>query len=321
MTSKTLDTSKVHRSLASAGRQLEAPVVTIGNFDGVHIGHQAIFRRVAQRANRKGVEAVALTFAPHPVRFFRPDTDEFRLTTDEQKFRLILEQGIDEVVALRFDENLASLGPDEFVETILHQGLGASEALVGTNFAFGKGRTGTTDDLQRLCSERGIETELCEKVEYDGDTVSSTRIRNKLEEGRVAYAAELLGRRHRVSGKVVEGDRRGRELGYPTANLRAENLLPSDGIYATYLHVEGEAPLPSASSIGVRPVFDGSERTTESYVLDRDDLELYGREVELEFVEFVRPERDFDSPDALVEQMEDDVDRVRAILDRDGESQ
>ena len=303
----------VFHDLDEAGRHLDSPVVTIGNFDGVHIGHRAIFDRANHYADDEGVASLALTFTPHPVRFFRPDADEFRLTTDDQKFRLIRGNGIDYVLALPFARSVANLAPEAFVERILDDGLGASRVIVGANFAFGKNRAGTTDDLERLCRERDIAADICEKVEYGGEVVSSTRIRGELEAGHVAEAAELLGHRHRVAGTVVEGDKRGRELGFPTANIEPDNLVPANGIYATFLHTDGER-LPSATSIGVRPTFDGGGRTTECYVLEGDDWDLYGEAVELEFVEFIRPERAFDDADALVAQMEEDVREIRKIL-------
>ena len=315
MDSEKTETSDVFHTLDEAAAHLESPVVTIGNFDGVHMGHRTIFRRVDELACDAGVRSVALTFSPHPVRFFRPDVDEFRLTTDRQKFRLIREAGIDHVVALRFDQNVASLSPSDFVGDIIDNGLRASKTLVGANFRFGKNRAGSTDDLVRLCSDRGIDTEICEEVEYDGDTVSSTRIRQELSESNVRYASKLLERNHTVEGLVVKGEQRGRDLGFPTANIEPENLVPGDGIYATFLHIPGESPLPSATSIGYRPTFEGDGRTIECFVLDREDLDLYGEGVELEFVQFVRPELEFEGSEALVEQMHEDVRDVRSILE------
>ncbi|MFB6350356.1 MAG: bifunctional riboflavin kinase/FAD synthetase, partial [Bradymonadaceae bacterium] len=292
----------VFSDLDEAGRQLDSPVVTIGNFDGVHIGHQAIFGRANTCAEEADVPSLALTFSPHPVRFFKPDADEFRLTTDAQKFRLIRQHDIDAVLALPFDRSVAELEPDAFVDRILDRGLDASRVIVGANFAFGKNRAGSTEDLERLCRNRDIAADICEKVEYGGEVVSSTRIREALGDGKVAAAADLLGRNHRVAGTVVEGEGRGRDLGYPTANIAPQNLVPADGIYATYLHIPDEGPLPSASSLGTRPTFEVGNRTTECFVLEGKDWDLYDQDVELEFVEYIRPERAFDEVDELVEQ-------------------
>ena len=305
----------VFRNLHDARAALDTPVVTIGNFDGVHLGHQEIFSRARQYADRRNVPAVALTFVPHPVRHFRPAASEFRITTDRQKFQLITDNGLDAVVALDFDAELAGLQPADFVDRIITEGLDASHVVVGSNFRFGRRRAGTTDDLQRLAADRGIDTEICAEVEYGGEVVSSTRIRNLLAEGSVGDAAVLLTRPHRVIGTVVHGEKRGRQLGYPTANIQPGNLLPADGVYATWLRVEGGEPLPAASSIGVRPTFDGQERRLESYVLGRDDLDLYDTDVGVEFIEFIRPERSFETVEALVDQMDKDVESVRRILD------
>ncbi len=310
-----MDRSDVFSDLAEVDEQLDDPVVAIGNFDGLHIGHRAIFDRAIRRSEEADVPSLALTFSPHPVRFFRPDVEEFRLTTDRQKFALMLEAGVDAVFALEFDRKIANLSPREFVDALLADGLGASRVVVGANFAFGKERAGSTDDLRQICRERGIATDICEKIDSGGEVVSSTRIRKLLREGDIGEATDLLARRHRLVGTVVAGASRGRELGFPTANLAPENLVPGDGIYATFLHVPEHGRLPSATSIGHRPTFeDESGRVAETYVLDHDELELYGEKVELEFVEYLREERAFDESDALVEQMRRDVRQTREIL-------
>jgi len=227
---------------------------------------------------------------------------------------LIRDCGIDSVVTLKFDDELASLAPEEFVAKIIDDGLGAQFVVVGANFAFGKNRAGSTEDLRRLSARAGIETDILDEVELGGEVVSSTRIREHLRDTDVSRAADLLDRNHRITGTIEKGAGRGREIGYPTANLAPKNLVPGDGIYATYLHVPDRGTLPAASSIGTRPTFDDEGRTVEAYVLDRDDLDLYGETVELEFVEFVRPEREFSSADPLTAQMEEDVEAVRNIL-------
>lgn len=306
--------SSVFHSLDRAGANLADPVVTIGNFDGVHVGHRAIFEHTCDTARKLGVEAVAITFSPHPVRYFRPETGPFRLTTDEQKFELIQSCGIDAVVAVEFDEDLANLTPDEFVDTVIDGEIGAQHVVVGANFAFGKNRAGSTDDLRRIAARAGIETDILDEIEVAGDVVSSTRIREALRRGEVATAAQLLDRKYRLVGQIESGHGRGRDLGYPTANLAAENLVPGDGIYATYLHGPDDSVLPAATSIGTRPTFDDEGRTVEAHVLDRENLSLYGAPVELEFVEFLRPEREFESADELVDQMEKDVEQTREVL-------
>ena len=304
----------IFHDLETAREALSNPVVTIGNFDGVHRGHQTIFEWVVETARGRSVPSVALTFVPHPVRYFKPDADEFRLTTDREKFRLIDAAGLDAIVALTFDGHVASLHPDEFVARILHEGLGAGAVAVGANFRFGKGRAGTTDDLKRLADSHGIEPKIFSEVTVDDQAVSSTRIRDALRKGQVDQAEHLLGRPYRLSGTVVRGEQRGRELGYPTANIESEHLVPGHGIYATELILDDQA-YPAATSIGVRPVFEGSSRTVEAFVLDApSDFDIYDREVHLDFHAYIRDERDFESADALVAQMDRDITDVRQAL-------
>lgn len=309
----------VFRSLEEASVALDKPVVTIGNFDGVHIGHQAIFERVRQLADDRGVPAVALTFAPHPVRYFRSDAPAFRLTTDSQKAALIDQYGLDATVALPFDDELAGLTPVEFVDQVLVDGLDASYVVVGEDFAFGKGRAGSTEDLERLCVERGVSAEIAEHVTLDGEPVSSTRVRRELADAHMEEIVRLLGRPYRIVGEVVEGDQRGRKLGFPTANIAPENpLLPPYGVYATTLHVPDLPALHSITNVGVRPTFGASDVTVECFVLSHDtdeiELDLYGDTVELDFWKFVREEKKFDGPEELVAQIQQDIGVVRSFF-------
>ena len=309
----------VYHSLDEASEALVHPVVTIGNFDGLHVGHQAIFDRVRQLADDHGVEAVALTFKPHPVRYFRPDVPAFRLTTDRQKLELIAQYGLDATVMLDFDEELASLSPEAFVDRVLDKGLHASHVVVGEDFAFGKDRAGSIDDLEQLCAARGIETEVGPHVEVDDEPVSSTRIRRELDQGRMEEVIRLLGRPYRIEGQVVEGDQRGRKLGFPTANIATVNpLLPPNGVYATTLHVAERPALHSITNVGTRPTFDGEQITIEAFVLSHTaqdaDLDLYGEQVELDFWQYVRAEQKFDTAEQLVAQIRRDVAKVRAFF-------
>ncbi|MFP4597133.1 MAG: bifunctional riboflavin kinase/FAD synthetase [Persicimonas sp.] len=309
----------VFRTLKEAAEALEAPVVTIGNFDGVHLGHQAIISRVRQLADERGTAAVALTFSPHPVRYFREGAPAFRLTTNHQKLDLLDQFGLDATVMLDFDADLAALTPEQFVDQIIDGGLGATCVVVGSDFRFGKGRAGDTADLERLCEERGIGTEIAAHVELDGEPISSTRVRRELARGHMEEIVRLLGRPYRIEGEVVEGDQRGRKLGFPTANIATTNpLLPPNGVYATSLYVDGLPSLHSITNVGTRPTFDGDTVTVESFVLSHDedevDLDLYGKRVELDFWTFVRDEQKFDSPEELVAQIEQDVAEVRSFF-------
>lgn len=299
----------IYRTLEQASTQLDAPVVTIGNFDGAHIGHQAIFRLARELAVEMGSRHVALTFDPHPVRYFKPDADPFRLTPSQQRAELLLSYGLEAVVELPFDDDMSSLEPGAFVEKILVDGLGATGVVVGEDFAFGKGRAGSTEDLERLCAEHDIETRICDHVELKDRSISSTRIRDAIANGEMEVATGLLGRPYRVRGEVVEGDQRGRALGFPTANISTPNrVLPPNGVYATTLHHRGSSARPSITNIGTRPTFDGDDVTVECFVMNVDgELDLYGEQVELDIWTFVRKERKFDAPDGLIRQIQKDV--------------
>lgn len=313
----------VYTSARAAGAAMTRPVVAIGNFDGVHRGHRDVLARAIARAEAAGTTAAALTFEPHPVRFFRPDAPAFRLTPAQQKHDLLQAAGVD-VVALAFDADLASLSPTDFVETILHQGVGASCVLVGADFAFGKGRAGNVEVLRELAGARGIEVEVVPPFRLDGAVVSSTRIREALVQGDLEVVTHLLGRPYAILGRVIHGDARGRELGYPTANVATPNpLLPPDGIYAaTMTLLEGTSAgepaggcFGAATYIGTRPTFDeDGARTVESFLLDVEGIDLYERPVELAFHARTRPDQRFDSAEALVAQMERDVEQVRRVL-------
>lgn len=295
--------------------------MAIGNFDGVHRGHQAVLAQVMQRAARDGVSSAVLTFEPHPVQYFRPDAPPFRLTTLEQKARLIEELSVDGVVAVRFDASIAKLSPEEFVQGILHKALNASTVFVGADFRFGRNRAGDVETLRTLGGERGIGVVVVDPVrEEDGTVISSTRIRTAVREGRLEDANTLLGRPYTLVGRVVHGAGKGTGFGFPTANLRSANpLLPPDGIYASRLHHAGVGALDAATYIGTRPTIgDELERAIEAYCLSApDEFEIYGDEVELELIARVRDDRRFDSVDELIAQIGRDVEHVREILGAD----
>lgn len=307
----------VFRELDSAREALERSVVAIGNFDGVHLGHQAVFAQATSRAEAIDATPVALTFEPHPVRYFRPDVPSFRLTTFAQRAELIGAHGLD-VAALPFDGQMADLSPRAFVDEILIDGLAARVVIVGANFRFGRDRAGDIDVLRELASSRDLEVIIAEVVTRDGAPISSTRVREHLRAAELDEVTALLGRPHRIRGPIIHGDARGRTLGYPTANIDVDEdlLLPPDGIYAARLHLAGEDPLDTAAYLGWRPTFDSERRQLEAYVLEppRDDFDLYAEIVELELFDFVRPDRDFDDPDELVAQIERDVAAIESYF-------
>lgn len=295
-------------------------VVTIGNFDGVHRGHRAVLARIVSLARADGAAAIAVTFDPHPAAVHRPEVAPELITSLDDRLDLIAESGLDGVLVVNYTLEFAAQTPEEFVSRYLVEPFGARTVVVGHDVRFGKQNAGTLSTMVRLGGEHGFEVVAIEDVGgEDHHRWSSTAVRAALSEGDVAGAGAILGRAHRVSGTVVHGDARGRQLGFPTANLgRIAGLVPADGVYAGWLRRPPssgmEQALPAAISVGTNPTFDGVQRRVEAYVLDRDDLDLYDERVVLEFVEHLRPTVRFDGMGPLIEQMHDDVDRARKIL-------
>jgi len=305
-------------------------VVAIGKFDGVHSGHRAVIDRARVDAAAAGARVVAVTFDRNPLALLRPEICPQSLVGVEQKLRLLADAGADATLMLTFDRALADLGAREFVEHVLVGALGVRIVMVGADFRFGRGGAGNPDLLRELGPEFGFEVHVVDDVRAidAGRRVSSTWVRELLDAGDVADAARLLGRPHAVRGEVVHGLKRGRELGFPTANLSAdlEGFVPAEGVYAGWLVDEGmpgdEASTPRSSvrypaaiSIGTNPTFDDVHvRQVEAYVLDETDLDLYGHTVEVEFVSRIRGMVAFQGVDALIAQMTDDIVRVRQEL-------
>ncbi|HEY9411041.1 MAG TPA: bifunctional riboflavin kinase/FAD synthetase [Jiangellaceae bacterium] len=302
-------------------------VVTIGNFDGVHRGHRQVLSRMVDDARAAGAQAVVVTFDPHPSRVHRPDAAPELITGLADRLDLLAETGVDAVLVQHYTLEFAQQSPEEFVRTYLVDGLHASTVVVGRDVRFGWGNAGDLGTMIELGARHGFAVEVIEDAHlaaHEGEARrwSSTWVRELLARGDVTAAAEILGRPHRVRGMVVRGAARGRALGFPTANLAAdsEGFVPADGVYAGWLTrvggggVSGEGRMPAAISIGTNPTFDGVTRTVEAYVLDRTDLDLYDDVVVLEFVDHLRPTLRFDSIEALIETMHDDVDRARKIL-------
>lgn len=305
-------------------------VVAIGKFDGVHSGHRAVIDRARVDAAAAGARVVAVTFDRNPLALLRPEICPASLVGVEQKLRLLAETGVDATLLLTFDRALADLEARAFVEHVLVGALGVTIVLVGADFRFGRGGAGTPELLRELGREFGFEVDVVDDVRAidEGRRVSSTWVRELLDAGDVAGAAKLLGRSHSVRGEVVHGLKRGRDLGFPTANLSQalEGFVPAEGVYAGWLVDEGipgdgtaeprsSVRYPAAISVGTNPTFDDVDvRQVEAYVLDETDLDLYGHTVEVEFVERIRGMAAFDTVDALVAQMTHDVARVRGML-------
>lgn len=308
---------QIWRSLEEVPSDLGPTVVVVGNFDGVHLGHRHVVNRAREMAAARSLAVVAVTFDPHPMAVLRPEHAPTTLTSLEMRAELLADAGADAVLALPFDRDVARWSPEEFVRRVLVDGLHAATVVVGANFRFGHRAAGDVATLRETGARYGF---TAEGIPLDGgpQVWSSTYVRMSLAAGDVAGAAEALGRPYAVRGVVVRGDRRGRELGFPTANVPAGALtaVPPDGVYAgTLRRLDTGESYPAAISVGTNPTFDGvRERRVESYVLDRTDLDLYGVEVEVSFVDRLRGMVAFESIDKLVEQMRADVDRARALL-------
>jgi riboflavin kinase/FMN adenylyltransferase len=295
-------------------------VVTIGVFDGVHRGHQRDLDRAIELGRELGLPVVVVTFDPHPDEVTRPGTHPALLGSVRRRTRLLAQVGVDAVCVLPFTLEFSRLGPDEFVRAVLVDRLHAAAVVVGEDFRFGHKAAGDVQVLAKLGEKYEFTAEGLPLLVADGQTISSTAIRQMLEAGDAAAAAKALGRPHRLEGIVIRGHQRGRELGFPTANLEspAHTAIPADGIYAgqlVRLDGDGAEPerWPAAISIGTNPTFGEGARTVEAYALDRDDLDLYGVHAAIDFSHRLRGTLRFDSVTALVEQMRRDVDQVRAL--------
>lgn len=295
---------------------LEQPgLVTIGMFDGVHRGHQALIQQLVNRAADSGYQSVVLTFYPHPDVVLRNLDDRYYLTTTEQRARLLGELGVDYVITHPFDASVRETRAHEFVDKLVTH-LNMRSLWVGSDFALGYQREGDVSYLSALGEERGYRVRPIDLVAYgdDGEPVTSTRIRQHLKTGHIQQANQLLGRRYTVSGEVVEGDKRGRTIGFPTANMAvpARLILPENGVYAGWVTV-GETRYMAVANIGVRPTFDGQTLTVEPHILDFN-REIYGETIEFAFEKRLRGEQKFDGLDALKAQLQQDIDSGRAHL-------
>ncbi|MGH3169920.1 MAG: bifunctional riboflavin kinase/FAD synthetase [Trebonia sp.] len=295
-------------------------VVTIGEFDGVHRGHQSIVARAAGIGAERGLPVVAITFDPHPDEVIRPGSHPPILSSARRRTELLADLGADAVFVLPFTQEFSRLDPDEFVRTVLVDRLHAAAVVVGEDFRFGHKAAGDVPLLARLGEKYEFTAEGMPLLDADGKRISSTGVRRLLDAGDVAAAASRLGRPHRVEGIVVRGHQRGRALGFPTANLETppHTAIPADGVYAGWLTrlspdgSDGER-WPAAISVGTNPTFGEGEQTVEAYALDRDDLDLYGEHAAIDFASRLRGTLRFESVDALVEQMHRDVDQAREL--------
>jgi riboflavin kinase/FMN adenylyltransferase len=313
-------------------------VVTLGNFDGVHLGHRSVLADVVAKARLRGAKGVAVTFEPHPLQVLYPESAPAPITGLEHRIELMAETGLDATLVMEFTRDLALWSPEEFVRRVFAEALSAIEVIVGRDVRFGHRNAGDLTTMRELGAAYGFTVTALDDLGTSdsersaagtgvndgpgGRRWSSTWARELIAEGDVAGTARILGRPHRVEGVVVHGDHRGRELGYPTANLdpHPTGVVPADGVYAGWLvrpELGADQPdhrMPAAVSIGTNPTFDGTQRRVEAYVLDRTDLDLYGERVAVELVARLRPTVRFDSVDALLVQMAEDVRRCHEVL-------
>lgn len=306
----------VVRGNETAGGNLRGGVLALGNFDGVHLGHREVLGLTRLEAQKLGGPAGVVFFDPHPRRFFQPGTPYFRLTQQPMKLRLLEELGLDVAIILPFDKALAAMSADQFMTDILKARLGAAGIVVGWNFRFGNGRKGSAAMLQARGPEIGFDVHILQpSVDGEGEPVSATRIRSLLGAGRPRDAAALLGYRWQVAGKVFKGDQRGRTLGFPTANMALEEGVDvANGSYAVRAFVDGRR-YDGAAYLGTRPVFGGEREILETHLFDFDG-DLYGKELTVEFVEFLRGDGEFTGVDALVDAIADDCRRASAVLEK-----
>jgi riboflavin kinase/FMN adenylyltransferase len=293
--------------------EIRGATLAIGNFDGVHRGHQALFQAARQAVAKHGGLAGVMVFEPHPREFFQPDKPHFRLTSLAQKLALFERYELDLAVALTFDRRLAELSARDFIERVLVAGLGVRGVVIGADFHFGKDRDGNAKVMKRVAAELGFEVTVVETVAEAGEVFSSSAIRADIAQGDVAGAAHSLGHFWRVAGKVIGGAKRGTGLGFPTANVPLpKGTALAHGIYAVFVYVHGER-YEGAGYLGTRPTFDDGTPVLEVFLLDFDG-DLYGREIEVEFVDFIRGDRRFEDIEALKAQMNKDCAQARQIL-------
>ena len=292
-------------------------VIALGNFDGVHAGHRVVIETARMLASRLDAPLGVALFEPHPRRFFAPDARPFRLMSAQCRNETLASLGVQQVHALNFDQFMAAMTPGQFVQTVLHEGLGIAGVVTGEDFNFGAGRSGSVSDLKTLCAGHGIETEFAHLHANGVDKVSSTRIRKAIHDGDMRAAAELLGQRWSVDGIVIRGDQRGRTIGFATANIdMTDYVRPDYGVYAVMGQIAGtDVRRPAVANIGKRPTIGGDIELLEVHLLDFSD-DLYDQQLRIEFYDHLRREQKFDGLDALKAQIATDTAAARQLLAR-----
>ncbi|MFA4910144.1 MAG: bifunctional riboflavin kinase/FAD synthetase [Desulfobacteria bacterium] len=304
---------EIIRGTANLKKKFNTPVITIGNFDGIHLGHQKIFKDVKRRSSELKGDSIVYTFEPHPLNILFPHKKVPLITSFSEKIKLIEESGIDFVICEDFTPEYANLSPRQFVKDILLDKIGVKAVFVGHDYAFGKGRKGNIDTLKQLGEELVFEVHVVDAVKVDAILVSSTKIRDTIQKGDVKKVAGFLGRSYSISGKVEKGKSRGKGLGFPTANLKSvEEICPKPGIYAVHVSYRDQ-PYQGVVNIGFNPTFKDKTLSIEVYIL-KFNKDIYDEYIKISFVERLRDEKAFDSPETLVEQIKKDVEMAREIL-------
>ncbi|HVU29714.1 MAG TPA: bifunctional riboflavin kinase/FAD synthetase [Sphingomicrobium sp.] len=293
---------------------LKGAILALGNFDGFHLGHQAVVSRAVARGFHERRPVIVATFDPHPVRFFKPDVPPFRLTSLDQRQALFAHAGADAMLVFEFGLELASMDAEEFVAEVLGLRIGAAGVVTGDDFSFGKGRSGDAALLKKVGASHGIHAEAVAQVELDGERISSGRVREALVAGDTGAATRMLSRDYAIEGRVQDGDRRGRELGYPTANLAlGDYQRPKYGIYAVRVTLEDGTEHPGVASLGVRPTFDPPRELLEAHLFDFAG-DLYGKKIEVALHSYIREEKRFDGIEPLIAHMREDEAKARHLL-------
>ena len=288
-------------------------IITLGNFDGIHLGHQELVRMVIRRAQELRGQSMVVTFRPHPLKILAPEKCPPLISIYEEKIELFKKLGIDVLVKIPFSLSFAEMPPREFVKKVLCDLLGTKEIFVGCNYRFGRGREGTTQTLKLMGEEFGFRVNEVQQIFLKDEVISSTKIRQLLSAGEVEHAAELLGRPYAITGIVIKGDSRGKALGFPTANIASKHaIVPADGVYAVKLSAR-DTCYDGVANIGLRPTFDAKSLAIEVHVFDFNE-DLYGEEVTIFFIKKLRQEKKFDSSDALIAQITRDITEARTVL-------
>ena len=299
--------------LSSITTKFTHSVITLGNFDGLHLGHQELIKMVIKRAKEKGAVSLVVTFRPHPLKILAPAKCPPLISIYEEKIKLFEKMGIDVLVKIPFTVDFSSMAPEDFVKDVLCGLLGAKEIFVGYNYRFGRGREGNVQTLKRLGEKFGFTVREVQQVSLNGEVISSSKIRHLLKDGEVEHASKLLGRTYAITGIVVKGDGRGKGLGFPTANIVPKHsIIPANGVYAARLYVRDRL-YDGIANIGMRPTFNKENLTIEVHVFEFNE-DIYNEEVSLYFIKKIREEKKFKGADELIHQIDSDIKTAKEIL-------